>query len=61
MIGLVLGTRDDVRWRRQRGVSLVAIFLIFVVLVSAFFYPIWTGQQVPFWFWNLHMWLPGWI
>ncbi|MET1020042.1 MAG: phospholipid carrier-dependent glycosyltransferase [Microterricola sp.] len=61
VISLVLGKRDDVWWRRQRGVSLVAIFLIFVVLVSAFFYPIWVGQQVPFWFWNLHMWLPGWI
>ncbi|WP_082492091.1 phospholipid carrier-dependent glycosyltransferase [Leifsonia sp. Root4] len=61
VISLVLGTRDDVWWRRQRGVSLVSIFLIFVVLVSAFFYPIWTGQRVPFWFWNLHMWLPGWV
>ena len=46
-------------WRRMRGILVVAIYLVFVTIVSAFFYPIWTGQQVPFWFWQLHIWLPS--
>lgn len=32
-----------------------------IVAVSAFFYPIWTGIQVPMWFWQIHMWLPSWV
>jgi len=32
-----------------------------VLIVSAFFFPIWSGQQVPFWFWQIHMWLPSWV
>jgi dolichyl-phosphate-mannose-protein mannosyltransferase len=39
---------------------LVIAFLALAVVVSAFFYPLWTGMQTPFWFWTLHIWLPGW-
>ncbi|MDQ1582312.1 MAG: dolichyl-phosphate-mannose-protein mannosyltransferase [Microbacteriaceae bacterium] len=60
VIGLILGKRTDAAWKRTRGVLVVAIYLVFVTLVSAFFYPIWTAQQVPFWFWQLHIWLPSW-
>jgi dolichyl-phosphate-mannose--protein O-mannosyl transferase len=60
VIGLILGERTDAAWRRMRGILVIAIYLVFVTLVSAFFYPIWTAQQVPFWFWQLHIWLPSW-
>lgn len=48
---------------RQPAVRLrfVIVFLVLVVLVSVFFYPMWTGMQVPFWFWTLHIWLPTWV
>ncbi|BDI23647.1 dolichyl-phosphate-mannose--protein mannosyltransferase [Herbiconiux sp. L3-i23] len=39
----------------------VVVFLALVVAVSAFFYPLWTGMQTPFWFWTLHVWLPSWV
>ena len=42
VIALILGRRDDVRWRRERGIATVGVFLAFVLLVSAFYYPIWT-------------------
>ncbi|MFF1572923.1 dolichyl-phosphate-mannose--protein mannosyltransferase [Leifsonia sp. NPDC058292] len=61
VIGIILGKRTDPHWRRARGLWTVAIYLAFVLLVSAFFYPIWTGVQVPFWFWQIHMWLPSWV
>jgi dolichyl-phosphate-mannose--protein O-mannosyl transferase len=60
-IGLIIGRSTDPRWRRVRGLWIVGIYLAFVVLVSAFFYPIWTAQTIPFWFWQIHMWLPSWV
>jgi dolichyl-phosphate-mannose-protein mannosyltransferase len=61
-LGLVLGDRRDPRPRRTRGIVVVAAVLAVCVLVSAFFYPLWTGQLIPTWFWQLHAWIPsGWI
>ncbi len=60
VIGLVLGRRDDVQWRRVRGLAVVGIFLGFTVLVSAFFYPVWTGVPLTPMFRQLHFWLPSW-
>ena len=57
---LILGRRDDVRWKRTRGIAIVAIFLVFVVLVSVFYYPIWTGVPVTPEFRQLHFWAPSW-
>ena len=59
-IGLILGRRTDPPWRRLGGIRLVAVFLGFCVLVSAFFCPVWTGMQVPVLFAQLHYWLPSW-
>lgn len=61
VIGLILGKSTDPRWRRVRGIALVAVFLGVATLVSVFFYPIWSGQQIPFWYWQAHMWLPSWV
>lgn len=60
-IGIILGKRTDATWHRLSGIRVVAIYLVFVVLVSAFFYPLWSGMQVPYWFWQAHMWLPSWV
>lgn len=57
----IAGRREDPLHRRQSGERTVAVFLGVVVLVSAFFYPLWTGMSVPYDFWLLHNWLPGWI
>lgn len=37
------------------GVSLV------IFAVSVFYYPIWTAMQVPYKFWQAHMWMRSWI
>ncbi|WP_091226001.1 dolichyl-phosphate-mannose--protein mannosyltransferase [Microbacterium sp. 3J1] len=58
---VIAGRREDPLHRRQSGERTVAIFLVVVVLVSAFFYPVWTGMSVPYDFWLLHNWLPGWV
>ena len=58
--GLILGTRTDETWRRLSGIRLLAVVLIFMVLVSAFFYPLWVGMQAPLEFIQLHYWMPTW-
>jgi dolichyl-phosphate-mannose--protein O-mannosyl transferase len=58
---VIAGRRDDPLYRRQAGERTVTVFLVFAVLVSAFFYPVWTGMSVPYQFWLLHNWLPGWV
>lgn len=60
VIGLILGRRDDPTWRRKRGLATVGIFLGAVLVVSAFFYPIWIGMPVTPLFRQLHFWLPSW-
>ncbi|KJL28867.1 dolichyl-phosphate-mannose--protein mannosyltransferase [Microbacterium oxydans] len=57
----IAGRRDDPLHRRQAGERTVLIILGFVLLVSAFFYPLWIGMSVPYEFWRLHNWLPGWV
>ena len=67
ILALAVALRDlagrpaDPPHRRKAGQRTVAVYLIAVVLVSAFFYPVWTGMSVPYPFWLIHNWLPGWI
>ncbi|MGN6760883.1 MAG: dolichyl-phosphate-mannose--protein mannosyltransferase [Leifsonia sp.] len=61
VIAMVLGSRTDPRPRRTTGIVWTGVFLVAAALVSAFFWPIWIGQTVPFWFWQIHMWLPSWV
>ncbi|KQR67074.1 hypothetical protein ASF98_08850 [Arthrobacter sp. Leaf337] len=60
-LGLVLGRRSDPLWRRRSGLYLVAVFVVGAVLVSAFFYPIWTAEIIPYQDWRFRMWMPSWI
>src|SRR5690606_15745401 len=60
VIVVILGSRGDTTWRRLSGIRVVAVFLVAAVLVSAFFYPVWTGMTLPEPFIRSHYWLPGW-
>ncbi|MEE2521645.1 phospholipid carrier-dependent glycosyltransferase [Pseudarthrobacter sp. J75] len=60
-IGLVLGGSDAPAWRRRSGLYLVAIYLAGVLLLSAFFYPVWTAEIISYQDWRLRIWMPSWI
>ncbi|MCV2395786.1 phospholipid carrier-dependent glycosyltransferase [Actinotalea sp. M2MS4P-6] len=45
------------RWRLYAVIAAAVL----IVVVTAFYYPIWTAMTVPFRFWQLHMWLPSWV
>lgn len=42
-------------------VSLAALFLLACVVVSAFFYPIWSAEVIDYATWSQRMWLPTWV
>ncbi|MCW4386392.1 phospholipid carrier-dependent glycosyltransferase [Salinibacterium sp. SYSU T00001] len=59
-LGAVLGRPWDSEFRRGTGIRVVIVVLALVVLLSAYFYSIWTGMLVPEPFTRSHYWLPGW-
>ncbi|WP_083521565.1 dolichyl-phosphate-mannose--protein mannosyltransferase [Arthrobacter luteolus] len=61
VLGLMLGRDHDTALRRKRGAVGVGCFLLAVILVSAFFYPVWTAENIPYSGWRLRMWMPSWI
>jgi len=59
---LVVGPKDELDpGARRWAIGVVSAVVALAVLVGAFFYPIWTGMVVPYWFWHAHMWLATWI
>jgi dolichyl-phosphate-mannose--protein O-mannosyl transferase len=60
-LGLVVGGESDPLWRRRSGLYLVALFVAAAVLLSAFFYPLWTAETIPYQEWRYRMWMPSWI
>lgn len=59
--GVVIGSPGDERRRRTRGIVVVLVFVVLAAALTAYFYPLWTGQQTSFAFWQAHMWLPSWV
>jgi dolichyl-phosphate-mannose-protein mannosyltransferase len=59
--GIVMGSPQDARPKRTRGLVIVLVFVALAAALTAFFYPLWTGQQTSFAFWQAHMWLPSWV
>jgi dolichyl-phosphate-mannose--protein O-mannosyl transferase len=57
-LGLILGSsRSPVR--RLVGSVVVGIYVIAVLVVFWYFYPILTGQVIPYSDWLSHMWYTG--
>jgi dolichyl-phosphate-mannose--protein O-mannosyl transferase len=61
VLGAVLGRPSDTPERRRLGAALVVTIVTVLVLLSAFFLPLWTATPIPLEFLRLHYWLPSWI
>lgn len=59
-LGVVLGRPWDDEWRRASGIRVVIVVLVLIAVLSAYFYPVWTGMLAPEPFVRSHYWLPGW-
>lgn len=61
VLGMVMGKLSDPPWRRAQGALFVGFFVVLVLALSAYFYPIWAAEVIPKSYWRQHMWLPSWI
>ncbi|OAA25250.1 Dolichyl-phosphate-mannose-protein mannosyltransferase [Frankia sp. EI5c] len=61
MAGLALGPREASEGRRLGGALAVGVYLVIVVLLFAYFYPILAAEVIPYSSWRMRMWFPGWI
>lgn len=61
VLGMVMGHSSQPWWRRQQGTLFVGLFLVIAIALSAYFFPIWTSELVPYDYWRAHMWIPSWI
>lgn len=44
----------------KRTWALMGVTCGFVLVFAAFWWPLWTGMTIPYDFWRVHIWLPGW-
>ncbi|HET7900771.1 MAG TPA: phospholipid carrier-dependent glycosyltransferase [Candidatus Nanopelagicales bacterium] len=61
MLGTWLGPADASAKRRTAGAIYVGLFLMVALAASWFFYPIWTGEVMPYNAWHIRMWFPTWV
>ncbi|CEA07486.1 putative dolichyl-phosphate-mannose--protein mannosyltransferase [Arthrobacter saudimassiliensis] len=61
VLGLAAGAPEAPARRRRIGLYAVGAYLVAVLLVSAFFVPVWTAEVIPYPDWRLRMWMPSWI
>jgi dolichyl-phosphate-mannose-protein mannosyltransferase len=63
-IGLIIGPVTATIMRRSIGAGVVGAYLLAVLLMFYYFYPIWAGKVIPYQDWYHHMWYKigkGWI
>lgn len=60
-LGSVLGPVQAPASRRLYGGLAVGIYLFLAVAATWFFYPIWTGEPIPYDLWHWRMWFPSWV
>jgi dolichyl-phosphate-mannose--protein O-mannosyl transferase len=62
VFSLIIGPREGTNPKdRRTAIWAVAGVVTLICVVSAFFYPIWTAQIIPYSQWHIRMWLPSWI
>ena len=61
VLGLRLGSKRDATERRRAGLITVGVFLALAIALSVFFWPLWTGQQLPYELLRLRWWFPTWV
>ncbi|MFS0866968.1 dolichyl-phosphate-mannose--protein mannosyltransferase [Microbacterium sp. 179-B 1A2 NHS] len=57
----IAGAAHAEQLRRNAGQRTVLVILAVVTLVSTFWYPLWSATRVPYEFYWMHVWLPGWV
>jgi dolichyl-phosphate-mannose--protein O-mannosyl transferase len=61
MIGALVGPPGADTRRRRPGTWVAAGILVLAVVAAWWFYPIWTGEVIPYTQWTWRMWMPTWV
>ena len=65
ILALTAALRDLAQLRTRRRFPLgrwcAGVFIVAVLVVSAWYYPVWTAMPVTYDFWHLHFQRDGWV
>ena len=61
MAGLIIGPVAASLRRRAIGSALAGTYVLAVLVLFWYFYPILSGKIIPYSDWLSHMWYSGWI
>jgi dolichyl-phosphate-mannose--protein O-mannosyl transferase len=62
VLGLLIGGPHEVEPRTRRiAIRAVGAFVVLVVAVGLFFYPVWTAWVMPYQQWHIRMWIQPWV
>jgi dolichyl-phosphate-mannose--protein O-mannosyl transferase len=60
-LGLIIGQAQASTTRRAVGASIAGTYLLAVLLMFRYFYPVLAGSVIPYSSWLSHMWFSSWI
>ncbi|MEK9736175.1 MAG: phospholipid carrier-dependent glycosyltransferase [Candidatus Nanopelagicales bacterium] len=60
-LGAILGPADAPPERRRLGAIVSGGVVLLAVILGWWFYPVWTGETLPYLQWTWRMWMPTWI
>jgi dolichyl-phosphate-mannose-protein mannosyltransferase len=60
-LGLIIGPARASTRRRAIGAAIAGTYVLAVLILFWYFYPILAGQVIPYTSWASHMWYHGWI
>ncbi|MGC9539052.1 dolichyl-phosphate-mannose--protein mannosyltransferase [Streptomyces sp. UG1] len=61
MLGALLGPPGAARGRRTRGAVAAGVLVLLIAWNFVYFFPLYTGQTIPYADWHARMWLGTWI
>ena len=60
-LGTIIGPADAPARRRRDGAVAATVIVLAIVIVGWWFYPVWTGQVIPYEGWRMRMWFSSWV
>lgn len=60
-VSMLLPTSDTGRVQRIVRWCIVGAWMLLILAVAAYFWPIWTAEVIPYEHWRHRMWFPNWI
>jgi dolichyl-phosphate-mannose--protein O-mannosyl transferase len=60
-MGMAIGPARDGSPPRAWALTASGLVVFVAILMTAFFWPVWTGMSVPYSFWHAHIWLSSWM